>query len=144
AALLDLAPDAILVREVGTGRIMFWNHGAEALYGWSRDEVLDLPAHVLLQTETPRPLPEIEASVFRDGHWEGELANTRRDGTRLIVSSRWAAQWDADNHPLACLVINTDITVRKEMEAELRDREANLERAQSLAHLGSWELSLIS
>jgi PAS domain S-box-containing protein len=142
AALLDLAPDAILVREVGSARILFWNHGAEALYGWSRDEALDQPSHLLLQTESAELLERIEASVFQDGHWEGELVHKRRDGTRLVVSSRWAAQWHADGRPLACLEINTDITARKQMEADLREREANLERAQTLAHLGSWEWNL--
>jgi len=144
AALLDLAPDAILVREIGSGRIAFWNRGAETLYGWSRDEALEQPSHLLLQTESTVAIEEIEATVFRDGHWEGELSHTRRDGTRLVVSSRWAAQWDAEGRPLACLEINTDISARKQMEADLRDREANLERAQSLAHLGSWEWNLVT
>jgi PAS domain-containing protein len=36
AQLVELAPEAILVREVGTGTILFWNRGAEDLYGWTR------------------------------------------------------------------------------------------------------------
>ncbi len=142
AALLDLAPDAIVVRQPTTGSIVLWNRGAETLYGWRRDDVLGQSSHALLQTESSRPLDEIEATVFRDGHWEGELVHTRRDGTHLIVSSRWAAQWDDQGQPLACLEINTDITARKQIEAALRDREASLERAQSLAHLGSWEWNI--
>jgi PAS domain S-box-containing protein len=144
AALLDLAPDAIIVRHVESGRIVFWNNGAETLYGWRADEALDRVCHVLLNTESARPLDEIEAGLFRDGHWEGELVHRRHDGSQLIVSSRWAPQWDDYGNPLACLEINTDITARKEIEAALREREASLEQAQLLAHLGSWEVNVVS
>ncbi len=144
AALLDLAPDAILVRTIGTGHIAFWNRGAEALYGWRADEALGRVSHALLEPESPRPIAELEAELFREGRWEGELVHTRRDGSRVVVSSRWAPQWDDAGRPLACLEINTDITLRKQMEAALREREASLERAQSLAALGSWESDLIS
>src|SRR6202008_4996814 len=39
ADLLELATDAIMVRDMD-GTIRFWNSGAEALYGWPRQEVL--------------------------------------------------------------------------------------------------------
>src|ERR687884_2110289 len=51
AQLLELAADAILVRDVGTGRIRYWNRGAEQLYGWSRAEALGQVAGRLLQTQ---------------------------------------------------------------------------------------------
>jgi PAS domain S-box-containing protein len=139
AALLDLAPDAIIVRHVGTNQVAFWNHGAETLYGWSRHEAVGEASHVLLQTRSADPLDEIEARLLLEGHWQGELVHTRRDGSRLTVSSRWALQFDAHGQPAACLEINTDITAREQMEAALREREATLEKAQSVAHLGSWE-----
>ena len=138
AALLDLAPDAILVRTLD-GQIVFWNHGAEALYGWSRAEATGRIVPDLLRTQFPRPWPEIRAELLEHGHWEGELVHTRRDGSSIIVSSRWAMQLADLEHAQSVLEINTDITTRKQMEAILREREASLETAQSLAHLGSWE-----
>ena len=38
AKLLDLAQDAIMVRDM-EDRVEFWNHGAEKLYGWTAAEV---------------------------------------------------------------------------------------------------------
>src|SRR2546427_589146 len=49
AALFDLAHDAILVRD-RAGRILFWNQGAERLYGWSKSEALGRLTHDLLAT----------------------------------------------------------------------------------------------
>src|SRR5262245_15187228 len=79
AQLLDLAYDAIFVRAYAGSRITYWNRGAETLYGWSRDEAVGAVPHILLQTEFPRPLAEIERSIARHGRWEGELVHTRRD-----------------------------------------------------------------
>lgn len=141
AALLDLAPDAILVRALD-GRILFWNRGAETLYGWSREGAVGQVVHKLLRTEFPIARDTIESTVFATGRWEGELVHTRQDGTVITVSSRWACQFDLHGQPQAFLEINTDITARKQMEVVLREREANLETAQAIAHLGSWEFNL--
>src|SRR5579859_7677279 len=141
AALLELAPDAILVRALD-GTILFWNRGAEALYGWSREEAQGKIVHELLQTQFPIPRPSIETTVLQVGRWEGELVHTCRNGSVITVASRWAHQVDERSHANAFLEINTDITARKQMEATLREREASLETAQSIAHLGSWEFNV--
>src|SRR5262249_3780889 len=58
AELLDLAHDAILVRDL-EGRIRYWNSGAEATYGWAAAEAVDQVVHELLRTQFPLPRPEI-------------------------------------------------------------------------------------
>ena len=69
AQLLDLAHDAILVRDPQTSAIRFWNHGAEELYGWLQDEAVGSMTHTLLQTTFPQPLEQIQAEVLRTGRW---------------------------------------------------------------------------
>jgi len=119
ARLLDLLHDAIILRDV-QGAIIFWNHGAEQLYGWTSDEALGQHAPTLLHTQFPQPLEAIEAEVLRADHWEGELIQTRRDGTFLVVSSRWAA-WKQDHGATRAIVeITTDITARKQLERSQR------------------------
>ncbi|MBZ5497981.1 MAG: MEDS domain-containing protein [Acidobacteriia bacterium] len=112
AALLELAHDAILVRDLDS-RVVFWNHGAEEIYGWSREQALGKATHDLLATRFPKPVAEIESEIIRAGRWEGELEHLRRDGHRISVESRWTLQRDAAGRPSAILEINNDITRRK-------------------------------
>lgn len=112
ARLLDLALDAIVVRDLATGAIRFWNAGAEKAYGWNREQVYGESIDVLLRTEFPRPVANLEADLLESGQWEGELVRVARDGRRVSVWSRWALQRDAQDHPVAVLMIDHDIGER--------------------------------
>lgn len=113
--LLDLANDAILVRDA-EGLISYWNQGAERLYGWTAAEVLGHTTFSYLRTEFPVPLTDI----LRSDRWEGELRQYKRDGSPIIVASRWATVRDKTGQPIAWLEINTDITARKRAEEAAR------------------------
>jgi PAS domain S-box-containing protein len=117
AELLDLAHDAILVWDLHSGEIRFWNRGAEQLYGWSKGEVLGRTPQAILQTAFPQPLAEINAELISTRRWEGELVHTRHDGSTVVVASRWALQVDDLGNPRAVLGINSDITSRKKAGA---------------------------
>jgi two-component system CheB/CheR fusion protein len=129
AELLELAHDIILVRRLD-GRILFWNHAASATFGWSKEEAVGKIKHELLPTVFPEPRTNIDALLFAQGHWEGELAHTRRDGTQLTVWSRWALQLDSVGKPVCILEINSDITARKladeHLLASLQEKEVLL------------------
>ncbi len=119
AHLLDLAFDAILVHDLDTQTVTFWNAGAAAMYGWTEDEVMGQNAHTLLQTHFPLPLPEIRAVLEREGQWRGELVHRAKGGEELIVDSRWVVRHDEADRPRSVLEINRDITERKRLEAQL-------------------------
>lgn len=127
--LLDLAHDAIILRDPQSA-ILFWNHGAEELYGWTRDEALGKCSHALLHTQFPQPLETIEAEVLRTGYWEGELTQVRRDGAPLVVDSRWTMSQDEHSSPAAIMEINSDITIHKHVE---RSRRLLAEAGEALA-----------
>lgn len=118
AELLDLAHDAIIVRDLNN-RILFWNHGAEVTYGWARGEALGRPLHQLLQANLPESLLNIEDTLFRLGHWEGQIGHTTRKGERLVVASRWAVKYDDAGRPEAVLEINRDVTERRLIEERI-------------------------
>ena len=117
--MLDLANDAIILWDLND-QIAYWNQGAERLYGWTKEEVLGQPIHNCLQTIFPQPLEEIVAVSQSEGHWEGELIQTKRDGTQILVESRWTVQRDELGHITAHLEINHDITAKKQVEEDLR------------------------
>ncbi|HKQ86419.1 MAG TPA: PAS domain S-box protein [Candidatus Acidoferrales bacterium] len=115
AALLDLTHDAIFVRDMRS-EITHWNRASERLYGWQFEEAAGKVSHKLLRTEFPMPLAAIEAQIVASGSWEGELVHHKRDGTEVIVSSRWALERGADGSASAILESNRDITRSREIE----------------------------
>jgi PAS domain S-box-containing protein len=119
AELLDLTMEGILIRDL-TDRISYWNRGSERLYGWLEKEALGKDSNTLRQTNFPKPLETIKEEFFREGHWEGELAHSRKDGKQIIVLSHWHLQRDKEGKPAATLEINTDITERKRAEQKVR------------------------
>jgi PAS domain S-box-containing protein len=126
ARLLEVTRDSIMVRRMD-GTIEYWNRGAELQYGWSRDEAIGRVSHTLLNTRFPEPLADVELKICRDELWEGELVQTRRDGSRIVVASRWVLQVDEQGWPSSVLEINNDVTERKQTDDALRRRTAELE-----------------
>ena len=117
ARLLDSANDAIFVRNRDS-KITYWNRGATRLYGWQEHEVLGKTTHDILQTEFPVPIADILDSG--NDFWEGELRHRKRDGSVVIVASRWTTLRDANGEVSGWLEINTDITWRKKSEEATR------------------------
>jgi len=119
AELIELSHDAILIRD-SVSRVIFWNKGAEELYGWSSQEALGRITNSLLKTRFPTSLAEVDAHLERDGRWEGELTHTRRDGSLVVVESRQMLVCDVQGHRTAILEINRDITERRHLEQAMQ------------------------
>ena len=139
--LLDLTHDTVFVRDI-RDIITFWNRGAESQYGWTRDEAVGQVSHRLMQTIFPAPLEEITAELESTGRWEGELIHTRRDGTQVVVASRWALQFDERGEPLGVLETNNDITEHKRAEEALHKAQAELAHITRVATLGEMTASI--
>jgi PAS domain S-box-containing protein len=139
ADLLDLSHDTIMMREL-SGKILFWNKGAEEMYGYSKERALGSVSHVLLGTIFPKPLAEIEAEFFEKDRWEGELEHTLQDGARIVVASRWILQRDDNGRPIAVMESNSDITSLKQAEessrrAMVEAKVANRSKSEFLANM---------
>jgi len=129
AALLDVTTDAICLRDLNN-QIIFWNKGAETLYGWQAIEAWGKNASELLYDE---PSPEIEAAllqVISKGKWQGELTKLTKADKEILVASRWSLVFDEQGKPKSILTVDTDITEKKHLEAQLF-------RAQRLESIGT-------
>ena len=122
ADLLDLSHDAIFVRD-NSGVIIFWNAGAEFLYGFSREDTIGAVSNDLLQTEFPEPIESIIAQVLQKGQWEGELRQKKKDGGKITVASRWALQHSEEGQSAAFMETNRDITTQRFLEDQLRQSQ---------------------
>ena len=126
ASLLDITHDAIIVRDLNDV-ITYWNRGAEHLYELSSEEALGKTSHELLQTVFPASPEELKSALLHGDRLEVELTHTKRDGTEVVVASRWSVQRDAAGRPVAILETNNDITKRKIAEAKTLRQEKELQ-----------------
>jgi two-component system cell cycle sensor histidine kinase/response regulator CckA len=131
ATLLDQVPDAVLVQDL-EDRVQFWNHGAEKLYGWTVDEVLGRDINDLLFRNRRTELAQVNKAVLEQGTWSGELRQVTKEGREITIEARWVLLRDYQGHPHAKLIVNTDITARKKLEAQLL-RTQRLESIGTLA-----------
>jgi two-component system, LuxR family, sensor kinase FixL len=135
ASLLDLTHDTVFVRDMNDS-ITYWNRGAEELYGWKKEEAIGQVSHQFTQTIFPAALEEINEELLRTGRWEGELTHTRRDGTQVVVASRWSLQRDEQERPAAILETNNDITERKRAEEALSKAQTELAHITRVMTMG--------
>jgi PAS domain S-box-containing protein len=119
ARLLDLTTDAIIIRDL-RGNVSYWNDGAVEMYGYSREEATGRSVQELLRTDFPEPYAKIEDILLRTDRWTGELSHVARDGRPITTHARWVLDRDALGRPVAVLQTHTDITARKQVEANTR------------------------
>ncbi len=129
AALLDVATDAIFVCDLDS-KILFWNKAAERLYGWKSLEAIGKQTVQLWQEKSLSQLQSFFNILLKNGAWEGELKQTIKSGVEIIVESRWTLVPEFDGNSQAILVVNTDITQKKQLEGQFF-------RAQRLESIGT-------
>src|SRR5215218_960680 len=98
AALLDQAQDAIMVRDLDH-KVLFWNKGAEKIYGWSASEVIGKPVEEVIFKERSRQFEAARKALIANGEWNGEMRQVRRDGSEIIIESRWTLVRDEREQP---------------------------------------------
>ena len=112
-------------------KIQYWNKGAEQLYGWTADEAFDgdfgkMAYDDRTQFELAKKL------LLEEENWSGEVRKLTKARREVVVASRWTLVRDGQGNPSSILVIDTDITEKKQLEAQFL-RTQRLELIGTLA-----------
>jgi two-component system CheB/CheR fusion protein len=131
SALIEMSHDAVIVRDA-VDKILFWNRGAQEVYGWSVQEAQGRMLPELLRAD-PRAWARITETLERTGSSEGELRLTRKDGAEILVHSRAVFTRGSEDTPRTALSIQRDVTESRRTMVALR--HADRQKDQFLATL---------
>lgn len=133
AAIVDSAGDAIVSRDLD-GRILSWNRGAEALYGWTAAEMVGRTADVLAPPGQEDEVRGLTERVKRGEHVQVTTRRRARDGRLIDVELSLFPVLDDSGQVMAIGGIAREITERLRMTAELERTNrllAAISRAQA-------------
>ncbi len=136
ARILELTHDTVIIRDPDDV-ILYWNDGAQQLYGWTREEAVGRVCSDLLMCEFPSA--EVRSTLHADGQWSGEIIRTHRDGTRIVLASRWLARRDPTGRPIGVIESSADLTELRRADLERRVSEQRYRTMFDLAGFAAWE-----
>jgi len=136
ARILELSHDTVIIRDADNV-IQYWNDGAEQLYGWTRSEAVGKTCKELLHCHYS--LAEVETALDKEGQWSGEIHRLRRDGTELVLASRWLRRRDPDGRAVGVIETSTDLTRQREAQARMEASESRYKTIFETAGFAAWE-----
>ena len=123
ASLLDQVQHAVIATDL-EGRVTYWNHSAESMYGWERDEVMGKQVlHLTVPPEVEDRAAEIMGVVLQQGRWGGEFEVLRRDQSRFPALVTNSLLTGIDGQPIGVVGVSTDLTDLKAAHAQARQRD---------------------
>lgn len=119
--LVENAGDAIISTDV-EDRILTWNHGAEIIFGYSKEETVGQSLTILLPSHRAGELQEIRDKVRLTGATRNlEVRRIRRDGIIIEASLAVSPIRDKDDNVIGFLHLARDVTEKKRYEQRLRE-----------------------
>jgi PAS domain S-box-containing protein len=119
--LVDNAGDAIISTDVGD-RILTWNHGAEVIFGYSKEETVGQSLTILLPSHRAGELEEIREKVRLTGVIRNlEVRRIKKDGIIIEASLAVSPIRDKDDHVIGFLHLARDVTEKKRYEQRLKE-----------------------
>ena len=116
AALLDRSRDAIVMIDLNN-RCTYWNKSAERLHGWEEPGPCP-PAVNQLVFDEPTYFERARACTMQHGEWQDPDCRIRRGNEVVTADSRWTLLTDDAGKARGILVVNTDVSERKKIEAQ--------------------------
>jgi diguanylate cyclase (GGDEF)-like protein/PAS domain S-box-containing protein len=147
AALVAGSGEAILGKSLD-GTILSWNRGAEALYGYSAEEIIGAPISRLVPEGYDDSARLLERVRRGERILDHETVRLRKDGSMVAVSLTISPVHDSAGRVAGASAVARDISRHKELEVQ-RERllaqsrlEALTDPLTGLANRRSWDREL--
>ena len=132
--IFENAKDAILIADIGTGVIVDANKSAEALLGWSREELIGMD-RVKLHPQNEAEYYDRQFQRHVGDHSVSEEAvMVKKDGIRVFVQID-AALTEINGKKVIQGIFH-DLTERKKMEKDKADLQAQLVQSEKMSAIG--------
>ncbi|MCX5827175.1 MAG: PAS domain S-box protein [Deltaproteobacteria bacterium] len=120
AAIIASSDDAIIGKDL-SGTVVTWNKGAERIYGYTAEEVINKPISILVPPDYVDEVPGLIDQIRRGERIEHyETVRLRKDGSRINISLSISPIKDAADKIVGASTIGRDITEHKRAEEALR------------------------
>ncbi|MEA3203434.1 MAG: hypothetical protein QOI63_1109 [Thermoplasmata archaeon] len=130
----------------GKNQMLYVSPGFEKIWGIPCERLLAEPRLWLESVH-----PDDRAGVLRaatqkqaEGTYDEEYRIVLADGTQRWIHDRAFPVREADGTVRRIVGVAQDVTARRQAEEALRGRESLLQETQAVAHLGSWEVDLVT
>jgi len=126
ASIVESSTDAIATKSLN-GIVTSWNQAAERLFGYTAAEMIGQPISILIPPDHENEEPEILDRIRRDERVEHyETIRRRKNGTLVPISLTVSPIHDASGRVVGASKIVRDITERRRLQEQVRDRVAEL------------------
>jgi len=142
AFIFDNLNDAVIITDLD-GNILNWNIAATKMYGYSKEEMLDVSADLLIRKDvSPSVNQRIIDSIEKEGKWIGEVKYIRKDGEKRLSETVVFPYFDSNGEQIALVRVNRDITEKKKAEEELQESKRRYEELADLLPQTVFEINL--
>jgi PAS domain S-box-containing protein len=135
--LLDNVEQAVIATDM-EGKVFYWNHYAEKLYGWTKEEMMGKPVGVI-QTNDPVYIQQGEQlmAAFKKGQsWSGEFLLQNKKGEQFYTYCVNSPIKNNEGELIGIIAVSNNITqqilAQKEKEFERLNQQALIDSTVDL------------
>ncbi len=115
ATILENITESVIVTDPN-GKIIYWNKGAEALFGYTSEEMIGKTVALLYAGGAEQQLAQDLQHILQGQDYSGRWIGRRKDNTTIYIAIKTTPLRNPDTTIIGFLGIASDITARKEAE----------------------------